>query len=286
MTKLCDDHAWAGEGSCPKCDEFCAGLVPPCKQEALDKWVQAKGISLGSAWHRELVHILGLRPAQPLRECLQQSAVDEAVTLLHKYKGLCVTANRGDMYHLKRIEDAAAALQAAPPAPTAVAVPSLASRVRPGVEAAPWVCDAIMKLETELTRLRASLAAAPAQEHATLLAGQGQDETMQALSDLTNALRERHHGRMPEEVQRAYDKAWAIVFAGQHAASPAQGEDVQPATAEPVHANPWGVFLEARTRAIHDFRAHGRTFADIAELLSLENAAHVQRIFEATKGGA
>ena len=39
-------------------------------------------------------------------------------------------------------------------------------------------------------------------------------ELMQALSDLVNALRERHYGRMPEEVQAAYDKAWAIVFAG------------------------------------------------------------------------
>lgn len=34
-----------------------------------------------------------------------------------------------------------------------------------------------------------------------------------ALSDLVNALRERHYGRMPEEVQQAYDRAWAIVFA-------------------------------------------------------------------------
>lgn len=39
-------------------------------------------------------------------------------------------------------------------------------------------------------------------------------EAMEALEQLTNALRERHYGRMPEEVQIAYDKAWTIVFGG------------------------------------------------------------------------
>lgn len=50
-------------------------------------------------------------------------------------------------------------------------------------------------------------------------------ELMQALRDLVNALRERHYGRMPEEVQAAYDKAWAIVFAAP-AAAPAAPDDV------------------------------------------------------------
>ncbi|MDX4956214.1 hypothetical protein [Delftia acidovorans] len=53
-------------------------------------------------------------------------------------------------------------------------------------------------------------------------AAPAETELMQALRDLVNALRERHYGRMPEEVQSAYDKAWAIVFAGPaHVAAPA-----------------------------------------------------------------
>ncbi|WP_447578333.1 hypothetical protein [Achromobacter kerstersii] len=39
-----------------------------------------------------------------------------------------------------------------------------------------------------------------------------EQESFNALSDLVNALRERHYGRMPEEVQQAYDRAWTIVF--------------------------------------------------------------------------
>lgn len=53
-------------------------------------------------------------------------------------------------------------------------------------------------------------------------------EALQALCELTNALRERHYGRMPAEVQVAYDKAWTIVFAGEKSA-PAAPQAVQPA---------------------------------------------------------
>lgn len=45
-------------------------------------------------------------------------------------------------------------------------------------------------------------------------------ETFEALSDLVNALRERHYGRMPDEVQRAYDRAWTIVFTAPAAPDP------------------------------------------------------------------
>ncbi|MBV2180939.1 MAG: hypothetical protein KUL86_06845 [Castellaniella sp.] len=45
---------------------------------------------------------------------------------------------------------------------------------------------------------------------------------LDALSGLVKALRERHHGRMPDEVQAAYDKAWAIVFSSPVAAPVAQ----------------------------------------------------------------
>lgn len=38
------------------------------------------------------------------------------------------------------------------------------------------------------------------------------DRLRDALSGLVKALRERHYGRMPDEVQAAYDKAWTIVF--------------------------------------------------------------------------
>lgn len=59
-----------------------------------------------------------------------------------------------------------------------------------------------------------------------------ESEAVQALGDLVNALRERHYGRMPEEVQRAYDRAWAIVFAGgrkpESAAEPASGAEGLP----------------------------------------------------------
>jgi len=41
---------------------------------------------------------------------------------------------------------------------------------------------------------------------------------LDALSGLVKALRERHYGRMPDEVQAAYDKAWAIVFSSPVAA--------------------------------------------------------------------
>ncbi|WP_323016389.1 hypothetical protein [Castellaniella sp.] len=45
---------------------------------------------------------------------------------------------------------------------------------------------------------------------------------LDALSGLVNVLRERHYGRMPDEVQAAYDKAWAIVFSSPVAAPVAQ----------------------------------------------------------------
>lgn len=41
---------------------------------------------------------------------------------------------------------------------------------------------------------------------------QREGEAMNALTVLVKALRERHYGRMPSEVQDAYDRAWAIVF--------------------------------------------------------------------------
>lgn len=45
---------------------------------------------------------------------------------------------------------------------------------------------------------------------------------LDALSGLVKALRERHYGRMPDEVQAAYDKAWTIVFSSPVAAPVAQ----------------------------------------------------------------
>ncbi|MDH0901420.1 Lar family restriction alleviation protein, partial [Comamonas aquatica] len=53
-------------------------------------------------------------------------------------------------------------------------------------------------------------------------------EAFQALSELTNALRERHYGRMPSEVQAAYDKAWTIVFAGEKRAPVTQQAPAHP----------------------------------------------------------
>lgn len=38
-------------------------------------------------------------------------------------------------------------------------------------------------------------------------------EPLSALVALVNALRDRHYGRMPDEVQAAYDRAWSIVHA-------------------------------------------------------------------------
>lgn len=65
---------------------------------------------------------------------------------------------------------------------------------------------------------------------------------LDALSGLVNVLRKRHYGRMPDEVQAAYDKAWAIVFSSPIAApAPVSQEPVaylacDPETGEPV----WG----------------------------------------------
>lgn len=154
--------------------------------------------------------IQAMQSAQPSRECLQQSAVDEAVTLLHKYKGLCVAANRGDMYHLKRIEDAAAALQAAPPAPAAVAVPTMneagylpcpfcgsgdvSLSVGEHGDGTPWhyvecgLCAAVT--EPDQWNTREVLAASQAQEHATQLAGQGQGQEPAFLQRLRAEQRE------------------------------------------------------------------------------------------------
>lgn len=65
----------------------------------------------------------------------------------------------------------------------------------------------------DIARMAQPAASAEPTESAVLL---------DALSGLVNALRERHYGRMPDEVQAAYDKAWAIVFSSPVAAPVAQ----------------------------------------------------------------
>lgn len=42
---------------------------------------------------------------------------------------------------------------------------------------------------------------------------QKRGEPLSALAALVKALRDRHYGRMPDEVQAAYDHAWSIVYA-------------------------------------------------------------------------
>ncbi|NYT76518.1 hypothetical protein H0A71_05905 [Alcaligenaceae bacterium] len=51
-------------------------------------------------------------------------------------------------------------------------------------------------------------------------------EPVSALADLVNALRDRHYGRMPDEVQKAYDRAWAIVFTAPQPAEPVAKESL------------------------------------------------------------
>jgi hypothetical protein len=50
--------------------------------------------------------------------------------------------------------------------------------------------------------------------------------------------------------------------------------------------NPWPAFLAARKDAILHYVAEGCTFADITHALSLQDAEHTQRIYEATKNEA
>ncbi|WP_368641724.1 hypothetical protein ABRZ03_02575 [Castellaniella ginsengisoli] len=60
---------------------------------------------------------------------------------------------------------------------------------------------------------------------------------LDALSGLVKALRERHYGRMPDEVQAAYDKAWAIVFSSPVAAPVAeQAQPTMPALTDAMRA--------------------------------------------------
>ena len=84
--------------------------------------------------------------------------------------------------------------------------------------------DALADVEAKMAALKSSKCLHQIAEPAA----QSEGEAFQALSELTNALRERHYGRMPAEVQAAYDKAWTIVFTGEKSA-PAAPQAVQPA---------------------------------------------------------
>ena len=48
-------------------------------------------------------------------------------------------------------------------------------------------------------------------------------ELLSALTALVNALQDRHYGRMPDEVQSAYDRAWSVVYASPQPLGVSQG---------------------------------------------------------------
>lgn len=57
---LCDDHAWAGEGDCPKCETAFAGLVPPAAtQPKLAVWFGGMPESNGKRNWTVLLHRAG-----------------------------------------------------------------------------------------------------------------------------------------------------------------------------------------------------------------------------------
>lgn len=47
--------------------------------------------------------------------------------------------------------------------------------------------------------------------------------------------------------------------------------------------SPWERFLEARSACLHEFIGEGKTMAQAAHELSFNDAAHAQRVYEATK---
>ncbi|MEG2281321.1 hypothetical protein [Comamonas sp.] len=112
--------------------------------------------------------------------------------------------------------------------------------------------DALADVEAKMAALKSSKCLHQIAEPAA----QSEGEAFQALSELTNALRERHYGRMPAEVQAAYDKAWTIVFTGEKSA-PAAPQAVQPAL--PQGWKPGQLITEEMHAAACKvlFRAHG-----------------------------